>query len=368
MSTPRLIAVIGGTGAQGIPIIRDLVQSGSYTVRALTRDPSSARFTQLQAFGPVEPVVGTFASEADLRAVFRGAWGAFVNLDGFNAGEKTEMYWAIRAYELAIEEGVQVYVYGNLDYTYKKSGYRPEFRAGHLDGKGRIGEWILWQNRENQHRMKAALLTTGPYIEMAISKQTAIPLNVEDGIATWRLPLSTGAIPLTALDDCGVYAKWLFDHPHLASGLNIPASISHISGASLASAFATTTGHPGRYIDTSPEDFFASWRAYGDVQPAGYNADPADPATMSLRDNFAGFWAVWRASGAGEGGEGGVSRKDYALLDEIHPGRIRSAEEWFRREHERGVKAGLGGLWERVQPENMAHVLKLSEDGRSGRL
>lgn len=134
MAAPRLIAIIGATGAQGIPIVRDLVQSGSYTVRALTRDASHPRFLELQSFSPssssaaVEPVVGTFTSEDDLRATFRGAWGAFVNIDGFNAGEKTEMFWTIRAYEIALEEGVKVFVLGNLDYVYKKGGYKPEFR------------------------------------------------------------------------------------------------------------------------------------------------------------------------------------------------------------------------------------------------
>lgn len=128
MSTPRLIAVIGATGAQGLPIVRDLVQSGSYKVRALTRDASSSRFQELQSLGPVEPVIGTFASEADLRATFRGAWGAYVNIDGFNSGEKAEIFWTIRAYELALEEGVKFFILGNLDYIYKKSGYRAEFQ------------------------------------------------------------------------------------------------------------------------------------------------------------------------------------------------------------------------------------------------
>src|SRR6266542_2849651 len=45
--------------------------------------------------------------------------GAYVNIDGFNTGEKTEMYWAIRCYEIAIEEGIQFFVYGNLDYALK---------------------------------------------------------------------------------------------------------------------------------------------------------------------------------------------------------------------------------------------------------
>jgi uncharacterized protein YbjT (DUF2867 family) len=96
MTSPRLIAVIGGTGAQGIPIVRGLVQSGNYRARVLTRDTSNPRFKQLQSYGPVEGVVGTFASEDSLRETFRGAWGAFVNIDGFNSGEKNEIFWTFR--------------------------------------------------------------------------------------------------------------------------------------------------------------------------------------------------------------------------------------------------------------------------------
>jgi hypothetical protein len=84
---------------------------------------NSARAQDLLALGNVELLEGTFASEADLRKGFRGCDGAFVNIDGFNCGEKTEIYWAIRCYELALEEGIKFYVYGNLDYVYKKSGY-----------------------------------------------------------------------------------------------------------------------------------------------------------------------------------------------------------------------------------------------------
>jgi len=69
----------------------------------------------------------------------RGLTSTVVNIDGFNTGEKTEMFWAIRAYELALEMGIKFFVYGNLDFGYKKGGYNPIYRAGHYDGKGRIG-------------------------------------------------------------------------------------------------------------------------------------------------------------------------------------------------------------------------------------
>ena len=121
--TTSTIFVIGGTGAQGMPIVRDLVADGKYSVRVLTRDASSPRAKALLALGNVSIVEGSFADDDVLREGFRGCDGAFVNIDGFNTGEKTETYWAIRSYEIALEEGIKFFVYGNLDYALKKSGY-----------------------------------------------------------------------------------------------------------------------------------------------------------------------------------------------------------------------------------------------------
>ncbi|KAJ4318844.1 hypothetical protein N0V84_006658 [Fusarium piperis] len=81
-------------------------------------------------------------------------------IDGFNCGEKTELYWSIRTYELAIEEKVKFYVDSSLAYAYKRCGYDPKFRGGHYDAKGRIGEWILSQNSyvSEHHGTQAAFL------------------------------------------------------------------------------------------------------------------------------------------------------------------------------------------------------------------
>jgi len=225
-TTPPTVFVIGGTGAQGIPVIQGLVHDKAYKVRALTRDPSSARSEIIKALGDVELLKGTFADEETLHQGFHGCQYAFVNIDGFNSGEKTEMYWAIRAYEIALEEGIKFFVYGNLDYAYKKSGYDPRCRAGHYDGKDRVVVWILQQTKSNKDRM----------------------------------------------------------------------------------------GN------------------------------------------------IWRMSG----GNRGVVQRDYTLLDRIHPNRIRSVEQWFRIEDDKGGKTGRGGLWERVQ--NLQPILKIVEDGRKGLL
>jgi hypothetical protein len=307
------IFIVGGTGAQGIPIIQSLVKDKKYSCRVLTRDSTSSRAKSLLALGNVELVEGTFADEAALRNGFKGCDGAFINIDGFNTGEKTEMYWAIRSYELALEDkGIKFFVYGNLDFALKKSGYDPRFRAGHYDGKGRIGEWILFQNQHNKGRMGAALFTTGPYIEMAISSLTIMTPTIEDGVVTWRVPLGDGAVTHVALDDCGYYVRWLFDHPERASGMDLEVAIADIPYGELAAAFAKVTSHPAQYIDTSLEDYWTKGqlRRAADV-PAGYNAPASDPSTMSFRDNFTGFWNVWKHR---------VVKRDYALLDEVGNG------------------------------------------------
>lgn len=212
--------------------------------------------------------------------------------------------------------------------------------------------------------MKAALYTTGPYMEMSISKLTPMQPNVEDGVVTWRLPLNDGAITFISLEDGGYYVKWLFDHPDRANGLDLEVAIDHIGREELAQAFEKVTGHPARALNIDLDEYFATAWGWDPEIPTGYNSDPNDPATLTLRENFSGWWRMFQHSG----GNTGVLKRDYKLLDEIHPNRIRSAEEFFRRENERGIREGLGTLWERVQPDRLAHILKLSEDGRAGKI
>jgi nucleoside-diphosphate-sugar epimerase len=105
------IFVIGGTGAQGIPVIRGLVSDEKYHCKILTRDLGSSRVKELSTLPNVSFMEGSFADESILRAGFQSCDGAFVNIDGFNTGEKGETYWAIRCYELALECGIKFFVY-----------------------------------------------------------------------------------------------------------------------------------------------------------------------------------------------------------------------------------------------------------------
>ncbi|MGR9276163.1 NmrA family NAD(P)-binding protein [Rhizobium leguminosarum] len=356
----RRIFVIGGTGAQGMSVVRGLVGDGKYQVLALTRDATSDRARQLQEMPNVSILEGSFADEDVIRNGFRACDGAFVNIDGFNTGEKTETFLAMRAYEIAMEEGTKFFVFGNLDYVLKKSGYDSRFRTGHYDGKGRVAEWILSQNKANADKMGAAIFTTGPYMEMAFSPFTPMTPKIEEGIVTWRVPLGHGAVVHVSLEDCAYYVRWLFDNTERSVGMDLEVAIEHVRYDELAAAFERVTGHPARYIDTDVHQYFGGPLKNAADRPAGYNADPADRSTMSFRDNFTGFWNMWKHD---------VIKRDYQLLDDIHPNRLKSAEQWIRRHEDLARLNGSPSLWDKLQPEalqNSFSVLKSSEDRQRG--
>lgn len=68
-------------------------------------------------------IQGSQTSQEDLHAAFKGVYGAWVNTDGFTLGEKAELFYGIRAYEIARAEGVAHYVWANSDYAVRKAGW-----------------------------------------------------------------------------------------------------------------------------------------------------------------------------------------------------------------------------------------------------
>ncbi len=50
----------------------------------------------------------------------QGAYGAWVNIDGFTVGEQKEIYAGMRIFEIAKQaESMRHYIWSNLDYAFK---------------------------------------------------------------------------------------------------------------------------------------------------------------------------------------------------------------------------------------------------------
>lgn len=323
----KRIFVIGATGAQGTFVVRGLVADGKYKVLALTRDLASERAQQLQAMGNVTLLEGSFADESNLRSAFRARDEAFVNIDGFNTVEKIETFLAITTYEIAVEESGKFYVYGNRDYILEKSGYYSRFRTGHYDGKRRVAEWILSQNRSNAHRMNGAVFRAGPPMEIAFSPFTPMTPLTEDGVVTWRVPLGQGPVVHVSLK-----GRWLFDNSERSVGTDLEVAIEHVRYDVLAAAFE-------RMTETLGALFRHRRRSVSRRCPQERGRPTGQLQCGSRRQKYDEFPGQFHR--ILEYVEHDTITRDCRLLGEIHPNRLRTTEKWLGR-YEDGARLTTG--------------------------
>jgi uncharacterized protein YbjT (DUF2867 family) len=134
--TKQIIAVVGGTGAQGGGVVDALLVQGQYAVRVVTRDPASKSAEALVKRG-VEVVKGDLLEPKSLRAAFDGAYGAFIVTNFWDPGQmakETEIGEA--AVKEARDAGVQHLIWSTLPDAEKLTAGRLKLR--HFTGKAKV--------------------------------------------------------------------------------------------------------------------------------------------------------------------------------------------------------------------------------------
>lgn len=112
-----IVLILGGAGAQNDVVTRLLSQAGTYTVHLQTRSTSSPHAAELGALPNVKLIEGDCYDEDTLKSAFEGVDLCYVNMNGFAIGEKNEIYWSIRMFEIAQWAGVKHFIYSSLPYV-----------------------------------------------------------------------------------------------------------------------------------------------------------------------------------------------------------------------------------------------------------
>jgi hypothetical protein len=107
-------------------------------VRVQTRSTHHRAAQALAQLPNVSFHLGHIESEELLREAMQGMDAVYFLANGFAIGEKAEIFWSMRAFEIAREAGIKYFQFSNLEYSLKKGGYDPKFRCAHLDGKARV--------------------------------------------------------------------------------------------------------------------------------------------------------------------------------------------------------------------------------------
>lgn len=287
-----------------------------YAVRILTRNPERHRGVPELNHPNVELVHGSFTDLATVENALTGVWGVYVNTDGFTVGEQAEIYYGMRIFELAVRVGtLKHYVWSNLDYGLKKGGYKPEYRCGHYDGKGRVGDWLTTKPYSTQaDSFKWTVFTNGPYAEMLFGNYNFAPHILDDGTQVFAAPLGKGHVPIITLPDLGYFARYIFDHPAETAGKNLEIASDYLAWADLADAFTKVTGIPAIYKPITYEEWIAGHPRKG--TPAAVE----DRSGMSWDDNFRGWWKLF---------EDDVVKRDMEYCRRLHPN-LQDIATWIR--------------------------------------
>jgi hypothetical protein len=336
-STLKTVLAIGGTGAQGMSVIKALISDSDYTVRILTRSAYSPAAREAASLPNVSLIEGNTFDDATLRSALQGIDLAFVNTNGFAIGEKNEVYWGIRIFELCCEAGVKHFLYAGLDYALKEGNFDPSFRCGHFDGKGKV---IDWMKSQPISPMAWSVLVSGPYMDTLSELMRPHPDLKDPKTLVFAAPLGQGAVPLIVLSDLGLYGKWIFDTPSRSNGLILKTSTEHVSWEYLVATFTAITGRKAVYKDVTLDEYFASGVFPDPERKVGHSVEQ-DGTLQTYRENFSGFWNMWKASRENKG----VIKRDYALLDEILPGRIRTVGEWMKKAGYTGERGSILKDW-----------------------
>ncbi|OJJ46468.1 hypothetical protein ASPZODRAFT_132544 [Penicilliopsis zonata CBS 506.65] len=312
----RKVLVIGGTGAQGVPVVKALATGSEYAVRVITRNTQSKEAQTLAHLPRVTVFQGNPYDELTLRQALMGIDCVFVNTNGFAIGEKAEIYWGIRLYELAREFRLQHFIYAGLEYGSKLGGFDPKYRCGHLDGKGKVIDYLSAQPTSP---MAWSALTSCMYIEALAEFLRPFPHPDDPSTFVFAAPLGAGKCPLIFLEDYGAYARWMLDNPAQSNGLNLHVATEDIGWEELATVFSEVTGQKAIYHDLGLDEYFQRGVLDPDAK-VGHSTDPNDSTLQTYRENFTGFWNTWKDE---------LSHRDYALLDRILPGRVKTVKQWM---------------------------------------
>ncbi len=206
--TKQIIAVVGGTGAQGGGVVEALLERGRFAVRVLTRNTSGEQAKALSKRG-VEVVQADLNSPETLKSAFKGAYGVFAVTNFWEKGGADEVAQGEAAVRAAQEAGVGHFVWSTLPSVETISGGK--YDVPHFTDKARVDAIVKNAGFEHHTFVIASFFYQNLLGILAPQKQ-------QDGSLGWTLPIDPSArsIHMGDIGELGKVVAGAFAHPDKA--------------------------------------------------------------------------------------------------------------------------------------------------------
>jgi len=261
MTGKKIIAIVGGTGAQGGGLVRAILndKEGGFKVRAITRNANSDKAKELEKMG-AEVVEADVDNKESLVKAFEGAYGAFcVTFFWEHFSPEKEKQHAKNMAEAAKEAGVQHVIWSTLEDTRKHISIDDDrmptlmgiYKVPHFDAKGESNMYF------KNSGVPYTLLYTSFYWDNFIYFGLG-PQKGPDGKLALTMPMKDKKLPGIAAEDIGKTALGVFKAGDNYKNKSLGIVGEKLTVNEMANGFAEILGTEVAYNDV-PASVFRSF-------------------------------------------------------------------------------------------------------------
>jgi len=258
MTDKKVIAVVGGTGAQGGGLVRAILndKESEFTARAITRNAGSDKAKELEKMG-AEIVEADVNDKESLAKAFDGAYGAFcVTFFWEHFSPEKEKEHAKNMAEAAKDTGVKHIIWSTLEDTRKYISIDDDrmptlmgvYKVPHFDAKGESNMYF------KNSGVPYTLINTSFYWDNFIYFGLG-PQKGPDGKLAITMPMQDKKLPGIAAEDIGKTALGVFKAGEKYQGKTIGIAGEKLTVDEMASGFAEILGTEVGYNDVPASTF-----------------------------------------------------------------------------------------------------------------
>ncbi|OCL11810.1 NAD(P)-binding protein [Glonium stellatum] len=262
----KLVSVVGATGAQGGSVISALRKDGTFSIRAITRNPNSDAAKALSSQG-VEVVKADVNDYDSLVAAFSGSYAVYAVTDFFEPFGKLGPKGAV---EIEVQQGVNLvkaaaatstlehYIWSTLPNGKKITNGK--FVVPHFEAKNQIDDYI---------RSDAALLSKTTFLWVTFYAQNFYfpmftPIHVptaEKYIQVQNTPPSVSILSIgDARANVGVFVKAILTQPEKTLPAKfVLACVEETTAGDMLQTWAKAQGKTAQYVQIDDKAYFDIW-------------------------------------------------------------------------------------------------------------
>lgn len=229
------ILVFGATGQQGGSVAAALIAAG-WTVRALVRDPASAKAAKLGEAG-VQLVQGDLGNAASICAAMAGVYGVFSVQPSsgqgalYNVSDEDEVRYGKAVADAAVAARVEHLVYSSAS----GAGEKP-IGLGHFDTKGQIETYI------RSLPIAATIVRPVGFMDMLVMPGFGLDTG---HFMSFAEPKQT--VQVIAVEDIGKFVAAIFSDKQRFGGTTLEIASDTIVAGEIATYFSEAAGRPISY-------------------------------------------------------------------------------------------------------------------------